>query len=150
MSRTRFLITLTPLVSLGFFGMWLGFKTRDPSDVRMLLGFLLVLGATVGLLIAFRRDLREPEGEGRAEWERTKAKGRRRHVLSQIGFGALYWVLLSLVLLLVELYRDAGAWGASLRHLRWQAALGVLTAGICGLWALAWWSYQERKYRGVR
>jgi len=147
MSRTRFLLTFTPLVSLGLFGVWLG-SHFAPSDPRMLLGPLLVLGVIIGLLIVFRRDLREPESEKRADWERTKAKGKRHHVLSQIGLAVLHWGQLFLVLLLLELYWGGWSWDATLRHLRRYAAPGVLVAAICGLWALAWWSYQERKYRG--
>jgi hypothetical protein len=150
MSRTRFLLTFAPLVSLGLFGVWLGFQTREPSDPRLLVSPLLVLGVLVGLLITFRRDLREPEAEKRAEWERTKAKGKPRHVVSLVGFGMLSWVLLLLLpSLLVDVYWGGESWGVTLQHLRRHAALGVLVAAICGLWAMAWWSSQERKYRGV-
>jgi hypothetical protein len=149
MSRTGFLLTFCLLVSMGLFGMSLGFQTRDPSDPRLLLGVLLVLGVVVGLIAAFRRDLREPEGEKRAEWQRTKAKGRLRHVLGQIGSGALFWGLLLLLSLLVEVYWGGKSLGVTLQHLRRQSALGVLVAVICGIWALTWWSHQERKYRDV-
>ena len=149
MSRTRFFLTFAPLFSLGLFGVWLGFQTHDPADPRMLLGPLLVLGAVVGLLTAFRRDLREPEGEERAEWERTKAKGKLRHVVSQVGSGVLFWVKLMLLALLIDVYLGGEPRDVTLRHYMSQAALGLLVAVVCGLWALAWWSLQERKYRGV-
>jgi hypothetical protein len=149
MSRTRFFFTYIFLMALGLFGMWLGFRTRDASDLGTVLGALLVLGATVGLLFTFRHDLREPESEKRAEWERAKAKGRRHHVLSQIGFGVLCWVLMLLPSLLVDVYWGGGPWDAALLYLKMQAVLGVLVVAICGLWGLMWWSYQVRKYRGV-
>jgi hypothetical protein len=148
MYKMRFLLTFTFLVSIGFFGTWLGFQTRDPSDVRMLLGPLLVLAAMVGLLIAFRRDLHKPEGEKRAEWERTKAKGKRNYVLGQIGFFLLSWVPLSLFSLVDDVYWGGESRGVTLQHLRSRAAVGVLVAAICGPRALMRWSYQERKYSG--
>jgi hypothetical protein len=148
MSRTRFLIAFSLLVSLGLFGMWLGRQTRDSWDPTSLLGLLLVAGAVVGLIVAFRRDLREPEEERRAEWERTQAKGRLRHVLIQVGLGAFVWGLFLLISLLVDVYRGGEYWGAALQYLGRHAALGALVAAICGLWALVWWSRQERKYRG--
>jgi hypothetical protein len=148
MSRMRFLLTFTFLVSIGLFGTWLGFQTDDPSDIRMLLGLLLVLAAMVGILIAFRRDLHKPEGEKRAEWERAKAKGKRHYVLGQIGSVLLPWVLLSLLSLVDDVYWGGKSRDVTLQHLRSRAAVGVLVAAICSLWALMRWSYQERKYSG--
>jgi hypothetical protein len=145
MARAQFSLTFTSLITVGLFGMWLEFQARDSSGTGAVLGLLLMLGAIVGLLITFRRDLRESESEKRVGWERTKAKGGLSHVLGQVALGVLSWYLLLLLSLLADVYWNRESWGAALRHLRGQSTLGVLVAAICGLWAVGWWSYQKRK-----
>jgi hypothetical protein len=145
MSGKKFLLIHILLVTFGFFGLWVGLGASGASDPRMWLGLLIVLGTSVGLLVAFRRDLRKPESEKMVEWERAKAKGRLNYVLGQVGLWAFTWGAF-LLFSVCQLYWDGEGWGAAMRYVRRHAALGVLIAVIVCVWSLAWWHRQEKKY----
>jgi peptidoglycan/LPS O-acetylase OafA/YrhL len=145
MSGKKFLLIHILLITFGSFGLWVGLGASGTSEPRMWLGFLIVMGVGVGLLVAFHRDLREPESEKRAEWERAKARGRLSYVLGQVGLWAFTWGAF-LLFSICELYLEGEGWGAVMQPIRRHAGFGVLGAVIYGVWSLSWWHRQEKKY----
>lgn len=144
MSEKNFALAYTPLMVLGFLGVWLGFQTDDPTDFRFWFGFIMVLGAVLGLIVVFRRDLRPTKQEKSIEWKRIESKGKLRFVLIQVLLSEVGMLPL-LATDLFEVYqRDMSR--ASLQALSWLLIIAILVAVFSCLWAVMWWHSQERRY----
>ena len=109
MSRTNLAIAYLLIVILGIIGVWFGSVAFDSGDFRRSLGFTLLIGAAVGLVIVYRRDLHPSQQEKRIQWQRIKAKGKVRYVLAQILWTQVVWLPIFLGGLL-EIYKN-GTWG---------------------------------------
>lgn len=81
---------------------------------------------------------RYPDQQWLESWERTKAKGKARFVLSSI-----VWVFLATGFIYLSDYRSGGNLG-SLRGIAVQAIIYLIVATIGGLF---WWSEQEKLYQ---
>jgi hypothetical protein len=144
MSQTNLAIAYFFIVILGITGVWFASVAVDSGDFRGWLGFTLLLGAAVGLVIVYQRDLRPSLQEKRIEWQRIKAKGKVRYVLAQILWTQVVWLPIFLGGLL-EIYKN-GTWGLHSLPPWWWVVLALLGAPFALVYSVVWWGRQEQKY----
>jgi hypothetical protein len=142
MSRTRLAFAYLIIVTLGILGVWLGSLAVDSGDVRRWLGLTMLLGAVFGLVVIYRRDLRPSEREKEIEWQRIRARGTLRFVLTQVLLSQIVWFPM-ICGGAYELYKTP-TWSALTLPPWWWFALAAIGAVFSFVWSLTWWQRQGR------
>jgi hypothetical protein len=109
-----------------------------------LAGLTLLLGAAVGLVIVYQRDLRPSQQEKWVQWQRIKAKGKTRYVLTQMLWTQVVWLPIVLGSLF-EIYKNGLGYSRSLPPWSW-VVLAITGAPFAFVYSVVWWRRQERKY----
>jgi len=144
MSRTNLAIGYLLIVTLGILGVWFGSVSVDSGDFRRWLGLTLLLGAAVGLVFMYQRDLRPSQQEKWVEWQRIKAKGKARYVLAQMFWTQVVWLPIFLGSLF-EIYKN-GPGHPLLLPPWWWVVLAIMGAPFAFVYSVVWWRRQERNY----
>lgn len=144
MSRTNLAISYLLIVTLAILGLWLGSVSVDSGDARRWIGLTLLLCAVGGLVLVYRRGLRLSAKEKELQWQRIKAKGKVRYVISGVLLSQSVW----LPLLFGSLFEISkyGTWRSASLPPWWWVVLAALGAPIAFIYSMIWWHRQERKY----
>jgi MFS family permease len=109
MSR-KSIVLYSGLVIAGVLGAWLIglFEPPAPSAeisggqlLLAFLGFFLLVGALIGIVLVFRRTMRSRNKQDMSDWEVVREKGKRAYIQSALlkgillGLVAMVWPLLS-------------------------------------------------------
>jgi ABC-type dipeptide/oligopeptide/nickel transport system permease component len=148
MSGKAFALGFIPLFGVGLTGAWLLLGGHLQSGPRFAAGLCLTLGAVAGLLIVFRRELRETEAEKRARWAKVKAHGKRSYVVREALRSIACLLLPAAALIVAQVLR--GRPGEELLYTaRMYTYLAAVGAPLTILLALWWWHRQEKRYAGA-
>lgn len=116
------------------------------NGTYLLIGFLLVVGALVGMVVIARRENSLPlDRNEREAWESIRAKGKRRYILGSVTYGLFVGLLFLLYQLIKSLW-----WGESL-----SADMGfvlialflILYVGGSYYAAIKRWDLYEARYK---
>ena len=109
MSR-KSIVLYSGLIIAGVLGAWLAglFEPNSPSAeisgselLLAFLGFFLLMGALIGIVLVFRKSMHSSNKQHMADWEVVRRKGRPAYIQSALlkglllGFVAITWPLLS-------------------------------------------------------
>jgi hypothetical protein len=154
MSR-KSIVLYSGLVIAGVLGAWLAglFEPVSPSAeisggelLLAFLGFFLLIGALIGIVLVFRRTMRSGNKQDMSDWEVVRGKGKRAFIQGALlkglllGFVAITWPLLSD-------YRKGDLVSQTLNSL-WIYIAIVLTCVLGGYYAARrTWDANERIYK---
>ena len=150
MSLKKLLSANIILVGLGILGLCLLLtsqinpRTGSDPDWLPLIGIYLLLAGLIGIaLLNTKRPMGEKE---RQQWEKTRAKGKRRYVIVGAAKGLFCLAVLTLVSSFKAIYRGE-LFNATTARVEVEVFIWAFFLFIAIAAAIARWDEQEKKYQ---